>query len=95
MSLADLALKAVEIYRDNPTLDGSISKNRRRELKAVIGAISSQRCLHQTISSMRSEGYQENSRAIREFLNRLEPIEALLKRYEVAYGQISKLPYLT
>lgn len=95
MKLANLAEKAVDIYRQNPLMDGTLDLRRRGELKGIIGAIASQKHLHRTISSMRSEGYQENSPAIRVFLNRLEPIESLLKRYEVAYGQITKLPYLT
>lgn len=95
MSLADLAKVAVELYRDSPLMDGRLPKERRIQLKRTIGCIASQHHLHKTISSMRSEGYQENSQAMRVMFSRLTDVEAELKRLEVAYGTITKLPYLT
>ena len=95
MKLADAVQKAVEIYRQNPTLDAKLGKQRRGELRGVIGCVASQGHLQRTISDMRFAGYQENSPAIRLFYNRLSEVEAQLKQFEVAYGSITKLPYLT
>lgn len=95
MTLTNAVEKIVENYRQNPTLPATLSLERRQEIKAIIGAIASQKQLQKTLSNMRSAGYQENSPALRIFQDRLRVVETTLKNLEGTYGKITNLQYQT
>ncbi len=95
MSLKEVVQQTMETIRDNPNWPMKMDPQSRKNAKELLCAVASQRHLQNTIRDMQSTGYSENSPAIRVFLNRLEEVENTLKRYEVAYGEVSKLPYLT
>lgn len=92
MTLATLIEQAVEKNRNSPIVS---SKGGASELKKIIGAVASQKMLQRTLSNMRSAGYQENSPALRIFIDRLRVIEGTLKNLEGTYGKITNLQYQT
>ena len=95
MNQVEVVKKVAENYRHNPTIDGTLSFQRRGELRGIIGCVTSQVHLQQTLRDMRSQGYKESGNAYRMFLSRLAGVEHQLKQYEGIYGKLTDLQYLT
>jgi hypothetical protein len=95
MNQVEAVKKATEIYRQNPTTDGTISQQRQTELKGIIGCVTSQAHLQETLGGMRFQGYSSEGKAYALFLGRLAVVESKLKQYEEVYGKITSLPYIT
>lgn len=82
MTNREMSIKLWENYRQAPIVPANLGELRRGALRGVIGCVSSVYHLGQSISSLISEGYKEESPVIQTLKTRMNKANQMLEEHE-------------